>query len=193
LRIRTLVVIASVAALSASPAFAVGSHQVGVDLGASVPSGDFSDAASTGMSVGGVYQYSMMMFAVGGEVKYHAWSASSATKEAVELANGAGSELKFSAMEYDVYGKVNLPIASMPMLSPYVKAGGGWYAPTAKLTSPLGDTSTSNSDFGLMGGLGFDVNTHTPLKFGMGADYHRVKDSDTDFFSVSARVMYSLH
>ena len=139
-RLATLMAVASIAALSASSAGAgVGSHQVGLDLGASVPSGDFSNAASTGFNVGGVYQYNVNRFGVGGEVKYHAWNASSATKATL----AAGSDVKYSAMEYDVFGIVNLPIATMPMVSPYVKAGGGWYAPEAKLTTPVNNTSAA--------------------------------------------------
>jgi len=190
----TFALVASFAALCAAPAGAgVGSHQVGLDLGASVPSGDFSDAASTGFNVGGVYQYNINRFGVGGEVKYHSWNASTDMKAAVEAVSGAGSEMKFTAMEYDVFGIVNLPISTMPMVTPYVKGGMGWYAPEAKLTTPSGDSSTSNSDFGMMAGLGLEFDTHSPVKFGLGGDYHRVKNSDTDFMSFSARILYAIH
>src|SRR5262249_20764567 len=142
-RTRTIFVLASIIALSASPALAVGSHQLGLDVGASVPSHGFGDAASTGFTVGGTYQYSISRFGVGGDVKYNAWSALSAMKAEVLAADGAGSEVKYSAMQYDAFGIVTLPIATIPMLSPYAKVGMGWYAPESKLTTASGETKTS--------------------------------------------------
>ena len=125
-------------------------------------------------------------------MKYHSWGASGTLNDFAEATMGTGSEYKFSAMQYDVYGIVNLPLSTLPMVTPYVKLGGGYYAPSTKLSTPSGDNSTSTSDFGIVGGFGFEVNTHSSMKLGLGANYHRVKNSETDFMSFSARILFPI-
>lgn len=191
MKLRTFVLFVFAALFVAAPAHAItGSHSFGIEAGASVPSGDFSNAANTGFNVGADYQFMVTQFGVGAELKYHSWSGSDNANTAAEALYGAGSEFKYSAWEYNAFGIMTMP---MPTATPYVKFGGGWYTPNLKLTSPMGDQSTSDTVFGIVAGAGVDFNTGGPVKFGIGANYHRLKDSQDDFFSITARALWPLN
>lgn len=191
MKLRLLVLLVCAALFAAVPAHAVvGSHSFGIEAGASVPSGDFGDEANTGFNVGANYQFMVNQFGVGGEVKYHSWGASDDMNTALETSFGSGSEATFSAWQYDAFGIMTMP---MPNATPYVKFGAGWYAPAQKLTTPAGDENFSDTTFGIVAGAGVDFNVTGPVKFGIGANYHRLKDSEADFFSISARAMWPLN
>src|SRR5207249_3881158 len=75
--------------LAVSPAYALGSHQIGVQAGLSVPTGDFSDAANAGYNVGAEYRYVLDRFGVGAEAKYNAWNGSKDVNAAAEALYGS--------------------------------------------------------------------------------------------------------
>lgn len=186
MKLRTLLLIVFAALFVVAPAHATGSHSFGIEAGASVPSGDFGDAASTGFNVGANYQYMITQFGVGAEIKYHGWSASDDMTSSLPT----GTDVSFSAWQYNAFGIMTMP---MPNATPYVKFGGGWYTPSTKLESPMGDDDASDTTFGIVAGAGVDFNTTGPVKFGIGANYHRLKDSETDFFSITARALWPLN
>lgn len=184
-----LVLSASTALFVAVPAFAiVPDQEFGLEGGTSLPSGDFGDAANAGFNLGGIYQANFANFGAGAEIKYHSWGASDDMKAALEQTNGPGTEIKFSNWQYGAFGVYKMP---MPSAQPYVKFGIGAYSQSNKLTSPSGDTNTSDTSFGLSFGGGSDFTTPgSPVKFGVNAMYHRLKNSQEDFFTVSAKVMW---
>jgi hypothetical protein len=183
MRFRTLIALASMTLLAAAPAHAVGNHEMGLSGGFSMPTGDFGDAANTGFNFGGEYQYMITNLGMGATIAYHGWGASD------DMALPADTDMSFKAWQYSAYGVWSIPT---PTMTPYFKAGGGWYSPGAKLESPSGESTTTDTNFGVMFGGGVDWNMPTGQRVGIGANYHRLKDSSTDFFSVSARMMWPL-
>jgi len=193
-KLGSMVIAASLALCLAAPAHAAGTHQTGIEGGTSVPSGDFGDgtkagSAKAGYNVGGLYQFTITNFGVGAELGYHGWSASDQTNAEAETTNGSGSEVHFSSWQYGVFGTYSMP---MPSAQPYVKVGFGYYSPTRKLTSPSGDSNLSDTNPGMTIGVGADFKTPSTMKVGVGATYHRLKDSKTDFVTMTARMMWPL-
>ena len=178
--------------LAVSPAYALGSHQIGVQAGLSVPTGDFSDAANAGYNVGAEYRYVLDRFGVGAEAKYNAWNGSKDVNAAAEALYGSGSKYSFSAWQTDVFGIVSMPMAGVPKVLPYLRAGLGVYGPGTKLEIPGTSTTESNSEFGMLFGAGFDFSMSSSMKLGVGATYHRVKDSEADFFSTEVRMLFPI-
>jgi opacity protein-like surface antigen len=168
------------------------SHQLGLEAGTSLPSGDFGDVAKSGYNIGVVYQAGLPVFGFGAELKYHSWSATDDLNALAETTFGSGSEFKHSAWQYAAYGTYSLPIPSP--VKPYAKVGMGAFSPSLKLESPTGSTSSSETKLGLFAGVGADFGAPgMPMKFGVSTMYNRLKDSSADFFSVNARVMWSLN
>jgi len=189
MRFRTLIALAALTLIAAAPVQAQGRHELGLEGGMSMPTGGFGDAANTGYNIGGQYQYMIMNYGVGAELAYHSWSGSDATNAAVAVTPGDGSKMDFSTWQYNAYGVWSMPT---PTTTPYVKFGMGWYTPSAKLETPAVSSKTSDTNFGMSVGGGVDWNVPSGYQLGVGATYHRLKDSETDFFSVSARVMWPL-
>ncbi len=196
----SLALIASATLLLSGSAFAAGEHQFGLDGGTSLPSGDFGDAASAGYNIGGFYQFMMGNlglgtsgnFGVGAEVKYHGWGASS------DAGLPSGTEASMNAWQVGTYGIWALP---MQRATPYAKIGAGWYGPSMKVTSPLGDAEASDGVLGMSFGGGADFPIQSSMTFGVGFAYHILRNKgsevtsggaplDTDFYSVNARVMW---
>jgi len=180
-KLRTVLLVAAVALVAVAPVHAAGTHEYGVEVGASVPSGNFGDAANTGFNIGAQYQYMITQFGVGGELKYHSWGASD------NLGLAADESASFSAWQYNVYGIAKMP---SPTTSPFFKAGFGWYTPATKFESPLGNTDASDTVFGIVVGGGVDFNTPGNATFGLGLNYHRLQDSEADFISIAARATF---
>jgi opacity protein-like surface antigen len=168
------------------------SHQLGLEAGTSLPSGDFSDAAKSGYNIGAVYQAGFPMFGIGAEFKYHSWGATDDLNALAETTYGTGSEFKHSAWQYGAFGTYSLPLPSP--VKPYAKLGVAAFSPSLKIDSPSGSTSSSDTKLGVFGGIGVDFGAPgMPMKFGLSTMYNRLKDSGADFYSINARVMWSLN
>ena len=187
MKFRVFALIVSVALAVVTPVHAAGTHQFGLQGGTSVPSDEeFSDAASAGYNVGGVYQFTIQQYGVGAEFNYHAWNASDDMNAAVP-----GSEFSFNAWQYGVFGAYNFPT---PNATPYVKLGLGAYSPSLKLDGEKIEDAEGfdGAKFGFSVGGGADFNATTSLKLGVSAMYHRLSESRTDFFTVGVRAMWPL-
>jgi len=187
MRVRNLLLGAAVVLCAAAPARAqtVIDQNLGLEFGASMPTGDFSDAAGAGWNIGAQYEAMMANFGMGGEIKYHGWGASDDFLSGI----GSGSDGSFAAWQYDVYG---IAAMTMPKWRPYAKAGLGWYSPSMKITTPTGDTNASDTNFGIVVGAGADFDTPSTMKAGVGFSYHRLQDSTQDFWSMNARMTWPL-
>jgi len=202
MKFRTLALIASAALLVSGSAYAAGNHQIGLEGGTSLPSGDFGDAAAAGYNIGGYYQYMMGdlglgsgNFGVGAEVKYHGWGSSD------NAGMPSGTEASMNAWQLGTYGTWAMPLQQA---TPYVKVGLGLYSPSMKITSPGGDSDASDGLFGMSFGGGADFSIENSMTFGLGFAYHILRNKgseistsgggalDTDFFSVNARVSWPL-
>lgn len=172
------------------------SNWFGVNAGAGVPMGDYSDAAATGYQFG-VTGTRMMndQWGFGADVNYHMWNGSDEANSAAELAFGSGSEFKWSALQATANVMMNIP--SQGMMSPYLKGGLGLYNVSFKLESPSGDMDTSESKLGFNFGGGMNFASSGNMRWGVNAAYHVVPaeedlGSDLNAMTFGLNVMWGV-
>ena|SRR5688572_22087934 len=139
-----------------APAHAAGEHTIGIELGASVPHGYFSDDARTGTLIG--INYTRMLTPVlgmGVELKRHGWKASEAMDAEAEASYGTGSRYLHTAWQYSAHATVSVPVPGPVQV--YFMGGTGFYNPGSKLETPTGPTSDTGSDLGFHGGGGLRI------------------------------------
>ena len=147
-----------IAALAALPAMAQAQSTMtsrpvsfGVSGGASIPMGDFGDAADVGYTVGAhvlLAPASMSMLAFRGDVSYDSWKA--------KKTFGDGS-----ARALGVMGNVILRSSSAMAIKPYVIGGLGLVNSKSKSSVTVGGVTVtgsgdSQSNFGIQGGGGLE-------------------------------------
>ncbi len=169
---------------------------MGIQGGAGIPTGDYGDVATTGWHLGVTGTHWMnTTWGFGGDIAYHAWSASDDVNAAAEAAFGPGSEFHWSAMQATAHAKANLPMQSQT--HPYATFGVGMYNITSKLSSPSGDADASKSKLGFNLGAGMTMPGTGTTRWGFDALYHVVPasddfGSDLNFFTVGANVMWGM-
>jgi len=179
-------------AVMASSAGAAGNMVFGITGGAAVPTGDFSDAASTGFNFGGTG--TMMLnqsWGVGADVAYHMWNGSDDLNAGTQLLLGDPSaEWKFSAVQ--ATGHLQYMIPAQGAMHPYLQGGLGMYDIKAKLDSDSGSADDSQSNFGWNLGGGFNYAVSPAYSLGLGAAYHMVQTdpSTTNLYTVNATLMF---
>jgi opacity protein-like surface antigen len=166
---------------------------LGVVGGAGLPTGDYGDVASTGWQFG-VTGTRMVndQWGIGGDIGYHMWNGSNDANAAAELAFGAGSEWKWSALQ--ATGHAILAIPTQGKVSPYLRGGLGIYNVTSKLESPAGDTDASESKLGFNVGAGMNFASSGKARWGVVGQYHivPVESSNVDFLTVGLNVMWGV-
>jgi hypothetical protein len=139
-----------------APAHAAGEHWFGIELGASVPHGYFSDDAETGTLVGLNYTHMVNDFVgLGVEIKRHGWKASEVLDAEAEATYGTGSRYLHTAWQYSAHGLFTMPVPGPVQV--YAIGGTGFYNPGARLETPSGTFSDTGSEFGFHGGGGVRV------------------------------------
>jgi opacity protein-like surface antigen len=184
--------IAILAALAGSANAAT--NTFGLTGGMGIPTGDYGDIASKGWHIGATGTHMInQQFGFGGDVAYHAWSASDDVNAAAATLFGTGSEFKWSAIQATAHALMAFPTQSN--VKPYAQVGLGLYNVDLKLSSPAGDDSQSKSKFGLNFGGGVNFATKSNMTLGLSGAYHMVqaKDdlgSDVNFFQVGVNVLW---
>lgn len=182
-RARVLVIAGSLL-LSASPAFAQARGtmnesgrplRLGAMLGASIPIGDFSDAAETGFHIGALGEFAQATwpFALRGEITYH--------RHGVKDVDGDASVLSFIPNLVFPFGD---PAATA---RPYIIGGVGVHRVSIDLEIPgFGDASDSETKFGFNVGGGINFNLAGFDTF-IEARFHSVltSGSSTNFIPLS--------
>jgi len=193
MKFRTAILgVAMLAALAASAN--AGSNTVGVTGGLGIPTGNYGDAASKGWHLGATGTHMVNdQWGFGGDVAYHAWSATDDVNAAAEALFGTGSEFKWSAIQATAHAIMAIPTQSN--VKPYAKVGMGLYNVDLKLNSPSGDASQSKSKLGFNVGGGVNFPTKSNMTWGLSGAYHMVqaKDdlgSDVNFFQVGVDVLW---
>jgi opacity protein-like surface antigen len=171
-----------------------GQNWIGITGGAGIPSGNYSNAASTGWQIGATGTHMIDgQWGIGADVGYHAWGGSDQANAAAIAAFGPGSEFKWSALQVTAHGTMAFPTQSQ--MKPYLSAGLGLYDVSAKLSSPSGDATTSKNEFGYNIGAGMDMGMQHNMRWGLAANYHIIpanKDlgSDVNFFSLGLNLQW---
>jgi len=162
---------------------------VGIYGGLGMPTGDFSDAASTGYDFGATGTW---MFAptwgVGVDVAYFSWSGS-------DDIEATGDDWTFSAVQATGHGLFMIP--TQGNMHPWLKGGLGMYNMKASVdyaTPPGGSADDSESNFGFNVGGGIDMATSPTMRVGVGAAYHIIQtDPDaTNLFTVDLHVRFGM-
>jgi opacity protein-like surface antigen len=191
MKFKSAIIAVALVAGSAVGASANGTFCFGPTAGASLPMGDYGDAASTGWNAGANCTYRMNGgWGIGGDLAYHSWSGSDELNQAAELAFGTGSEISWSAVQITPNVSYHFPTASS--VKPYAKAGVGMYSLKSKLTSPSGNDDVSKSKMGFNFGGGMDFSTSSSMTWGIDTAYHVISASD-DFGTDINNVTFGIH
>jgi opacity protein-like surface antigen len=171
-----------------------GTNTFGVTGGMGIPTGDYGDAAAKGWHIGATGTHMVNpQWGFGGDVAYHAWSASDDVNTGAEALFGPGSEFKWSALQTTVHALMAIPTTSN--VKPYAQVGVGLYNVGLKLDSPSGNVSDSKSKLGFNFGGGFNFAASSNMTLGLNGAYHMVpaKDdlgADVDFMQVGVNVLW---
>ncbi|MGI8499233.1 MAG: outer membrane protein [Gemmatimonadaceae bacterium] len=148
----------------------------GIVGGATLPTGDLSDAAKTGWHAGGAVQFSVPMIPVGlrADVMYHHLGL----KDATQSIEGTTLTEKFSMITGTLNGMFMVPMAAGGMVKPYVIAGVGAYNLRSSVDcsgscTGIGTASDNSTKFGLNGGAGVQFGLAGLSTF-VEARYHHV-------------------
>jgi len=205
----TVPVIALLVLMAASASAATKTHMstgggtgkwtFGIDGGGTFPTGDYKDLANTGFNIGGMADYWMnSTWGLGVNAAYHATNGSDDLNAALvaDPAFGAGSEAKWSTIEYGVHATYLIP--TQGQIAPYVQAGAAGYNVKFKIDGGLAPGDESVNKVGFNFGAGADFHATPVVNLGIGAKYYYVP-SDTEFgdksinwFGVQGRVTFKM-
>jgi hypothetical protein len=137
----------------------------GIVAGASVPLGDFGDAAKMGWHAGGLLEWNGASFPLGirGEVVYHSFDS--------ELDEDVGLNILTATLN----GVWRFPMTEPATVRPYIIGGGGWYR--------VGCSDCGGLDAENKGGINIGAGIQVPLSGFTSiieARWHMVFDSDSD-------------
>lgn len=187
-------------------AFAAGmakaeTNWVGFSGGLAMPTGDFSDAASTGFNFGasGTWMFTPAV-GVGVDLGYFMWNGSDELNDALTAIATAAEgtptdvEAKFSAIQAG--GHLMYMFPSSGSIKPWLKGGLGIYNFKFKTESDNssyeGDDSESNMGINVGGGI--NMGSSPNMSYGIGAAYHTIftEDESTSLFTVNLNVMFGM-
>jgi outer membrane protein W len=166
--------------LGANTAGATGTS-FGVDAGASLPSGDYSNAAKTGWHAGGTGTYMInSQWGIGGDVNYHRWGAS----DELNAALPTGTTASWSAIQATPHVQFRIP--TQTSIKPYAQVGVGVYNIRAKVSDSTSSTTTSDSKVGFNFGGGMDMVSGNSMSWGIDTGYHIVSmDNNTSVNNIT--------
>jgi opacity protein-like surface antigen len=189
--------------LTAASAFAAGKTKsttstgnwtFGIQGGASMPTGDYGQVASTGWNFGGMADYWMnSQWGLGGDVAYHANNASKEINDGLALID-PGSEMKFSTMQFGAHATYLIPTQGGTM-SPYLQGGVGSYNIKTKIDGgTLLTGEATESKFGFNMGAGVDFRATPTVNLGVNGTYHYISadPSALNWFGIEGRVTFKM-
>lgn len=200
--------VVALAVLTAASAFAAsskisherssttGNWTFGINGGATMPTGDFSNVAATGWNFGGQVDYWMNpTWSLGADGAYHSGNGSSSFNDAL-VANplfGPGTQFSWSSFQYGVHATYHIPTQGGQMY-PYLQGGMGGYNMGAKIDGGLLPGSTSDNKFGFNIGAGMDFRASPNMNLGVSGTYHYVTTdpSATNWFGIQGRVTFKV-
>lgn len=176
----------------ASPAAAAkGESWIGLQLGASVPTGEFTQTVSARFEGGvtGTFMASPHV-GVGMDITHHGWGATDEATAEVEAFFGPGTEVSHYTIQ--TTGHVLLDVRTSGRVRPYARAGAGLYTVGSKLTTLLGQFNSTESEFGYNFGAGASasLDVSTRYRLGVAGTYHViVTGTRTTFYTIAVSFM----
>lgn len=126
---------------------------IGVQSGASIPTGDLADFTNTGLYVAGHYGYPLTdLWTVGADLGWHKW--------------GKVQGIELSSIQYAATMKFTVPTGDSNV-RPYAKAGVGAYSTLLK-----GDRAVTDPGFQLAGGIAWMA--YDRMQWGLEGAYHYI-------------------
>ena len=189
---KSLILVTAMLLLVPAAAFANGGWSIDARAGLGIPMGDLKDSFKSGLLV--AVEASKMMttnLALGVDGNYIKNNPNDAYSAALPTTSDA--ELKF--MHYGVHGKYMLGTQGSKMM-PYMVAGMGLYNVKFEVTDPTPALESKSSDtkFGLRGGLGMNMMVGQSWGIGVQADYNDVftSGSSSQFVGISGGLHFML-
>ena len=198
MKLKSAILAMTLLAMGAGAANA-GQWYIGGTGGAGIPTGDYSNAAATGWNAAATVTNVLNdQWGIGADLGYHSWNASKDAQDALELALGAGTKAKTSAVQATAHAMYRFPTTSNA--KPYAQVGAGLYNLAAEISdSPTASANTSNSwsKLGFNVGAGMNFATSSNMMWGMNGTYHIIPakndfGSDVNMFTVGLNVMWGV-
>ena len=189
---KSLVAITAVLLLMPAAAFASGGWMIGARGGVGIPMGDLKDGYKSGLLI--ALDASHMMspkLAIGVDGNYIKNNPSDAY--AASLPATSDAELKF--MHYGAHAKYMMGSSNSKMM-PYLVGGAGLYNIKFEVTdpNPALEAKSSDTKFGVRGGVGVNMMVGQSWGIGVQADYNDVftDGGSSQFVGLSAGLHFML-
>jgi opacity protein-like surface antigen len=172
-----------------------GTTWMGVTGGAGVPTGDYADMASKGWHIGATGMHWMNpTWGFGGNLSYHAWSASDQLDGLAEAAFGPGSNYHWGVTQATAH--LMASFNTQGQMKPYALAGMGVYRISSRLESPSGNETVTAHNLGFCLGAGMTMPAAGTSRWGFETTYHMVPadkefGSNLSFVTMSASYMWN--
>jgi outer membrane protein with beta-barrel domain len=176
----------------ATPAAAArGETWIGFQLGASAPTGDFTQTVRTRFEggVSGTYMASKHI-GVGMDLTHHGWGSTESATAEVEAFFGPGTEVDYYAIQ--TTGHLFCDVRTDGRVRPYAKVGSGLYTIGSRLRTSLGQFNSTESEFGYNfgGGVSASLDMSSRYRLGVAGTYHViVTGTKTTFYTIGLSFM----
>lgn len=152
---KTVATLTAVFFFLASPAFAQAFKDFSLFTGYSLPTGTMTDEATGRLQLGGSLGLQVGPQAIIGFEYAHNWyGLSDEMQDYVDSSLGESGDLDLSISQYTLYGKIQiLPNAT----TFYGKFSAGFYTSSATVSQGDIEVTVDETDFGLAGGLGYQI------------------------------------
>lgn len=190
-----ILVTAMLLLVPAATASASGGWLIDVRGGVGLPMGDYGDAFKSGLMIG-VEATKMMStnLGIGVDGGYIKNNPNDENQAALDATFGTGTDADAKFMRYGAHAKYMLGAAGSKTM-PYFVAGAGMYNFKFQVTPPGGpETSASDTDFGIRGGMGLNMMLSQKMGLGFQADFNDVftEGNSTQFIGLSAGLHWHL-
>jgi|SRR5689334_2078755 len=193
---KSLFLVAAVLLLVPAAAFASGGWTIDARGGVGIPTGDFKNDFKSGLLIG--VDASKMMnaqWAIGVDGNYVKNNVNSDDQTALDATFGTGTEADAKLMHYGAHAKFMMSKDNSSKFMPYLVGGAGLYHVKAEVTPPGGPTvDTSESKFGVRGGIGANLMVGPRWGIGLQGDYNDIftSGSSTQYIGLSGGLHFML-
>lgn len=171
-----------------------GESWLGFQLGASAPTGEFTQTVRTRFEGGVLLTYmASRHVGVGIDLTHHGWSSTDAAAADVAALFGPGTEVDYYAIQ--TTGHLLYDVRTGGKVRPYAKVGSGLYSMGSRLRTSLGQFNSTESEFGynLGAGVSAGLDVSPRYRFGVAGTYHViVTGTRTTFYTVGVSFMRAM-
>ncbi|TMQ57377.1 MAG: porin family protein [Candidatus Eisenbacteria bacterium] len=194
---KSFFLITAVLLVPAASASASGGWLIDANAGIGIPTSDFGKDWKSGLLMGASAAYALTpQFAVGVDGSY---VKNDPSNDYAAILKSSSADDEFKLVHYGAHGKWIAP-ATANRVSPYLVAGVGLYSVKNNYVEPTFSVESTQTAFGLRGGVGFDWMIGSTWGLAFEGDYHHVMiDKDkfgyksAPFIGVTAGIHWALH